>query len=111
MIPEFAASLSRRLQAFRHFAEGKTFLSCRLVHYAGAGRPNAADVSLGEVERQISGCLAEGFLVNWAHVDDRLYLCVQEPDCPIPSWKTVVAEEALVDVDALLRGAGFSNGA
>lgn len=33
------------------------------------------------------------------------------PGCPIPPWKKVIAEEALVDVDALLREAGFSDGA
>ncbi|EFF81308.1 hypothetical protein HMP0015_3199 [Acinetobacter haemolyticus ATCC 19194] len=37
-----------------------------------------------------------------------MYLAVQEPDCPMPPWEKVFAEEALVDVDRLLREAGFN---
>jgi len=96
-----------QLEAFQRFSTAHVFASCRLVHYAGNGKPNAIDVSLHEIERQVAGCLAEGFLVDWLNSDGRLYLCVQEPDCPMPPWEKVIAEEAAVDVDALLYAQGL----
>lgn len=77
------------------------------MHYAGLGQPNAIDVSINDVPAQIKGCLAEGFKVDWHEQDSRLYLCVQEPDCPMPPWQTVIAEESIEDVDSILREAGF----
>jgi hypothetical protein len=109
MTPKFSAKVSMKLQAFQAYAEGHAFTSCRLVHYIGVDRPNAVDLPLDEVEKQIAGCLAEGFVVDWSHTEGRLYLCVQEPGCPIPPWDKVMAEQALVDVDALLREAGFDD--
>lgn len=111
MTPEFSAKLSQKLQAFRQFVAEEPFTTCRLVRYVGVDKPNSIGVPTQEVEQQISGCLAEGFLVDWHVTEGRLYLCIQEPGCPIPPWKKVIAEEALVDVDALLREAGFSDGA
>lgn len=109
MTPQFAEKLREKLEEFERFADGKSIASCRLVHYAGANKPNAIDVSPQEITKQISGCLAEGFYVDWFHTDSCVHLLVQEPGCPIPTWEKVIAEEALVDVDALLKRAGLSD--
>lgn len=108
---ELSAGSNERLNAYRRFASEMPFAACRLVHYAGNNKPTAADVLPHEVEREILGCLAEGFYVDWHCVHEKLYVCVQEPDCPIPPWESVIAEEALVDVDAILRQAGLASGA
>ncbi|WPH17062.1 hypothetical protein [Variovorax paradoxus] len=79
--------------------------SCRLVHYVGVGKPNGKDVEASEVETEIAGCLAEGFYVDCFYESGRLFILVQEPGCPIPTWEQVIAEEAMVDVDALLEAA------
>lgn len=107
MTTEFAAALKQRIEAYRTFAADASITSCRLVHYCGVNRPNAMNVPLDQIEDQIAGCICEGFLVNWMYRDHRLYLCVQEPDGPIPEWSKVVAEEAIEDVDEILRSAGF----
>jgi hypothetical protein len=104
---EFAEKLHSALAAYRSFSSGRQITSCRLVQYVGADSPNAIDVAIGDIEEQISGCLAEGFLVGWFAEGDRMYLWVQEPGCPVPPRAKVVAEEAFVDVDALLRAKGL----
>jgi hypothetical protein len=86
---DFFATSNERMNAYRRFANETTFAACRLVHYAGSNKPNAADVSPDEVEKEILGCLAEGFHVDWLCVHEKLYVCVQEPDCPIPPWKAL----------------------
>ena len=105
--PEFAEKLDSALAAYHSFSSGRQITSCRLVHYVGVDSPNAIDVATGDIEEQISGCLAEGFLVGWFAEGDRVYLWVQEPGCPVPPSAKVVAEEALVDADALLRAKGL----
>jgi len=79
--------------------------SCRLVHYAGVDKPNAKDVDAREVEAEIAACVAEGFYVDCLFEGNRLFILVQEPGCPIPSWGQVKAEDAIVDVEALLEAA------
>jgi hypothetical protein len=79
------------------------------VHYIGVAAPNAKDVPLNEIEVEIVGCLEEGLLVGWETKARRLYLSVQEPDCPLPAWEKVFREEAMEDVDAILRTAGFGD--
>lgn len=79
--------------------------SCRLVHYAGVDKPNAKDVEAREVEAEIAACVAEGFYVDCLCEGGRLFILVQEPGCPIPSWEQVKAEDAIVDVDGLLEAA------
>jgi len=79
--------------------------SCRLVHYVGVGKPHGKDVVPEEVETEIAGCIAEGFYVDCLCEGGRLLILVQEPDCPIPLWEQIKAEEAMVDVDALLEAA------
>lgn len=108
---EFSIRSNERINAYRRFASEATFVACRLVHYAGNNEPNSVDVSPNEVESEILDCLAEGFYVDWLCVHEKLYVCVQEPDCPIPPWEKVIAEEALVDVDAILKQAGLASGA
>ena len=81
--------------------------SCRLVHYCGVDRPNAIDVPLSDLESQVVGCVDEGFTVQWLVDGNRLYIAVQEPGCPAPPWKMVFAEDALVDVNELLKGVGL----
>lgn len=99
--------MNRTLSAYENWAKNRHITSCRLVQYVGLGQPGAIDVSVNDVLAQIKGCLAEGFQVDWHEQDSRLYLCVQEPDCPMPPWHTVIAEESVEDVDSILREAGF----
>ena len=109
MTPEFQGFVEAQLAAFRLFAAQHEFSSCRLVHYTGVETPNAKDVALGEVETEIAGCLQEGFLVDWKTRAQRLFISVQEPGFSPPAWDKVFAEQALVDVAALLRAAGFED--
>ncbi|GGX11664.1 hypothetical protein [Undibacterium macrobrachii] len=101
------AELEKALLEFATYFKCAQLDSCRLVHYSGVGQPNAIDVSMSDVESQIVGCLAEGFKVQWIAEGNRLYIAVQEPDCPTPSWEKVFAEEALVDVNELLKRVGL----
>ena len=103
--------LEKRLSLFKDWAKGFAFSSCRLVHYCGVDKPNAKNVSLDDVANEIEGCLAEGFLVEWFDDNNRLYVCVQEPGCPIPDRNKVIREEAIEDVAELLRKAGFNENA
>lgn len=97
---------SKRQQAVAAFrSSASSAPSCRLVHYAGVDKPNGKDVEASEVEAEIAGCLAEGFYVDCLYESGWLFILVQEPGCPIPTWEQVIAEEAMVDVDALLEAA------
>jgi hypothetical protein len=78
-----------------------------LVQYAGAGKPNGLDISPAQVEHEISFALADGLMIDWLLEDSVLYVCTQEPGCPVPQWDKVRGEQALIDVDALLRQAGL----
>ncbi|MFW2056665.1 hypothetical protein F4U02_10930 [Acinetobacter haemolyticus] len=100
--------LEDKLEEFERWAAPRQFSSCRLVHYCGVDTPSAIDVPLAQIKDEIIGCLSEGFLVAWEQQGQWVYLAVQEPDCPMPPWEKVFAEEALVDVDRLLREAGFN---
>lgn len=108
---ELCAKSIERLNAYRHYANEANFSACRLVHYVGRNRPNGKDVYVHDVEKEVVGCLAEGFYVDWLCINEKLYVCVQEPDGPVPPWEFVVAEKELVDVDEILKQAGFSSGA
>lgn len=100
---EPGGSCQRAIAAFRTSVSSSS--SCRLVHYVGVDKPNAKDVVASEVEAEIAGCRAEGFYVDCLFDGGRLFILVQEPDCPIPSWQQVMDEEAITDVDALLEAA------
>lgn len=105
--PEFLAKLEHRLTEYRGALRTCFPKQCRVVQYAGAGKPNGFDLTLEEAEDEITGNLAQGRIVDWHVVNEVLYLCTQEPDCIIPPWDKVRAEEGMVDVDTLLRDAGF----
>ena len=107
MTPEFIEKLKLKKEFYDSWAKGKSFSSSRLVHYCGVDSPNCIDVHIDDIWAQIEGCLAEGFLVNWSENNNVVYICVQEPDCPIPSWGKVYAEEAIENVDAILKNAAF----
>ncbi len=109
MTPEFKEKVQATVAMYEQWSAGQTFKSCRLVHYCGVDKPNAVDVPLGRVRDEIVGCLEEGFAVGWYAEASRLYIFVQEPGCPVPPRDKVVAEEALADVDAILRIAGFDS--
>ena len=103
------ASPGQQLEQLRMCLESRPIDGCRLVHYVGLGTPNAIDVELDDVESQVMGCWAEGLLVAWCLHKNRLYVCVQEPDCPFPAWEFVFREEGVVDEDEILRAAGFKD--
>jgi hypothetical protein len=107
LTPEFLAKLERTLTEYRNMAGACPPEQCRLVQYTGAGKPNGFDLSPGQIEDEISFSLAAGLIVDWLFENSVLYLCTQEPDCHVPPWDKVKAEEALIEVDALLRDAGL----
>lgn len=80
--------------------------ACRLVQCAGAGEPYGRNINSDEIEHEISFHLAEGLIVEWLFETPLLYICTQEPACPVPPWDKVKAEDALIDVEVLLRDAG-----
>lgn len=106
---DFAERLQGKLAAYRSWAQENPAAACRLVHYVGIDC-NAIDVTLDEIELQIEGCLAEGFQVDWAVRNERIYLRVWED--PEPDWEFVFQERSLpiydsdgneVSLDDLLR--------
>lgn len=97
---QFLAKLEQTLTKYRSTL--RTFFPkrCRLVQYVGAGRPNGFDITLAAIEDEITSTLAQGRIVDWVVEHEVLYVCTQEPDCAIPPWDKVKAEEGMVDVDA-----------
>lgn len=100
---EPGGSCQQAIATFRSSAPSAT--SCRLVHYVGVDKPNAKDVAASDVEAEIAGCRAEGLYVDCLYEGGQLFILVQEPGCPIPSWQQVMDEEAIMDVDGLLEAA------
>ena len=98
-----------KLAEYEYWAASRQLSSGRLVHYCGIDSPSAIDVPLSQISNEIIGCLSEGFLVAWEQQGERVYLAIQEPDCPMPSWEKVFAEESLIDVESLMYEAGFSH--
>ena len=96
-------SCQQGIAAFRSSLSSAS--SCRLVHYIGVDKPNAKDVAASEVEAEIASCRAEGPYVDCLYDGGQLFILVQEPGCPIPSWQQVKDEEAIMDVDGLLEAA------
>lgn len=105
--PAFVARLDQTLQRYRTAAATRVADRCRLVQYCGVDRPYGLDIDTSRIEYEISFHLAEGLLVDWHFADQVFYLCTQEPGCPMPMWDQVKAEQAMADVDALLKDAGF----
>lgn len=107
MDEQFRAKLDAKLAAYRGWSSGRAFPSCRLVHYCGVDLVGSKSLALSEVESEIEGLVCEGFYVDWADHETRLYLRVWELGGPEPEWSKVFAEVPLADVDELLRQAGF----
>lgn len=100
-------SMEDKINSFKKWMRAKSFSSCRLVHYVGVDKPNAKDVALDEVSVELEGSLAEGFLADWYEHQSILYLCIQEPGFPMPTLDKIIAEEAIEDVEEILRRAGL----
>ena len=105
--PEFLTKLERKLAEYRNTVRTHAPARCRLVQYVGTSEPYGQNINPAEIEHEISFHLAEGLIVDWLFEKPVLYICTQEPGCPIPPWGKVKAEEALIDIDALLRDVGF----
>lgn len=94
----FQERVQHRLDEYRVWAELHTLTSGRLVQYSGLGIPNAIDVEVSAIPSQIEGCLNEGLQVSWSLQESMIYLAIHEPDCLMPPWEKVFAEEAVSDV-------------
>jgi len=110
MTPEFQAKLDTKLKEYRSWAHGRSVAVGRLVQYCGLQFMGAVDVAPEELEEQISGLVCEGFHVDWAEHNERTYLRVWEHPGPEPSWDLTFAEKDLLDVQAILRKSGFTDG-
>lgn len=111
MKSDFKIKLDKYLSAYDEWSKDFSFSSCRIVHYCGVGKPSSKNISLSNIAKEIEGCLAEGFLIEWFSDNDRLFICVQEPGCPMPGREKVISEEAIEDVLEILRKAGFDENA
>ena len=88
---------SRRIQdtldRFRDWVGGRwPKPKCRVVQYWDPDVPTAFDVKLGEIDAQIEGLVGEGFRVDWAEHDGKIYLLVWQNPNPKPDWPQVFAE-------------------
>jgi hypothetical protein len=107
LVEQFRAKLDARLAEYRAWLTGRVLLSCRLVHYCSSDLVGAKSLPLDEVEPEIKGLICEGFYVDWAEHEARVYLRVWDFEGAPPEWPKVFAEVPLADVDELLRQAGF----
>lgn len=81
--------------------------SARVVRYAGPECIGGFDVAPGEIGAQIRDWVREGFRVEWSLKKCRIYVGVFESwDEPL-EWEKVFAEESFVNIEAILREAGF----
>ena len=95
MSPEFSAKLESKIEAFRAWIGERIFRKVRLVQYCGREMVGARDIDPSVVETQIKGGIMEGFGVEWAEHENRLFLCIWEPWNPPgspPPWANVFAE-------------------
>ena len=99
----FHAKLQAKLASYRDWYAGRELSGCRLVHYCGVDLIGAQNVPLADVVQRIEDLLREGFYVDWAEHQDRLFLRVWEFDGPEPDWPRVFAEQSLGDIDELRR--------
>jgi len=105
--PSFDIKLASVLEAYREFVAADKPVRCRLIHYCGLDVVGGVDVPVDEIEARITGCLAEGFHLDWKRQGKGILIWVQEPDGPLPPWESVEREEPLGDVAAILQRAGF----
>jgi hypothetical protein len=97
----FDWKVQTRLSEYREWANARTFLGCRLLQYGLFDLIGARDVPIPRVEQQIQELLCKGLQVDWAGHQGRLYLRVWDVGCPEPDWKKVLAEQPLVDAQAI----------
>jgi hypothetical protein len=107
MDEQFRAKLDAKMAEYRDWSEGHALPLCRLVQYVGVDLVGAKSLPLSEVESEIEGLVCEGFYVDLAEHENRLYLRVWEFGGPEPDWSKVFAEVPLADVDEIMRRAGF----
>ena len=107
MDEQFRAKLNAKLAEYRGWSAGRNLSSCRLVQYCFGDLLGAISLSMDEVEPEIEGLVCEGFYVDWAEHEGRLYLRAWEYGGAEPEWPKVFAEVPLADVDDLPRQAGF----
>jgi len=95
------------MQAFRSWSAENRFSSARLEQYCGPEHVGGFQLAGDEIEDQILGCLSEGFAVEWEIIDTELLICVIESWEEPLDWKKVSDRENFVDIDAILKKAGF----
>jgi hypothetical protein len=105
---EFKNKLAIIKTRYDSWLKDNSFDTARLVHYCGVDSPNSIDIESNCVWENIQNCLEEGFFVDWGILDKKIFVLVQEPGCPIPSWEKVYAEQEIENVDEILRKAGFT---
>lgn len=98
----FRTNLKKKLADYREWSRSRKYSSCRLVHYCGGDLVGSRDVPEVEVEAQIEGLVSEGFYVDWAENDGRLYLRVWEFGGPEPNSPNVFAVQPLASTEGLL---------
>jgi hypothetical protein len=98
MNSEFQAKLDAKIKEYRSWAHNKSVAVGRLVQYSGSEFLGAVDVAPEELEGQIVGLECEGFYVDWAEYNERIYLRVWEYPGPEPNWDLVFKEKDLMDV-------------
>jgi len=100
-------NIDSKLAEFNAWFKPKEIISCRLVQFCGNDLVGAIDVSLDEIELQISGLISEGFYVHWKVKAKVLYFKVFEYGGPEPTWENAFSETALIDINEILKKAGF----
>ena len=73
---EFQTKLDDKIKEFRFWVDGRSVAVARLVQYSGIEFLGAIDVAPKELEEQIVGLQCEGFYVDWAEHNERIYLRV-----------------------------------
>jgi hypothetical protein len=101
------STIEIQLAAFRSWAEGTKWNSGVLVQYTGPEYIGGLELRLENTESQIEGCLREGFRVEWRLFDGILFVCVIESWEENLDWTKIQRRENFVDINQLLKDAGF----
>ncbi|NQV32428.1 MAG: hypothetical protein HQ515_07020 [Phycisphaeraceae bacterium] len=96
-----------RLQEFRTWCQGQEIEAATLVQYSGPEFVGEKAVGLDDLEQEAKGCIDEGFRVEWYKNQRTCLLCVIESWDERIDWGKVIRKESFVDVNAILRSAGF----
>ena len=104
MTEDFRLRLQAKLAEYRTWSTGRDLSHCRLIHYSGVDLIGSKGLPRHEVEPEIEALLGEGYYVDWAEHQGRLYLRVWESGGPEPDWQKVFDERPLANVDEILRG-------